>query len=177
MQKMLETHLPQILGGLWIITVIVVLVFAVITMKTHKSKWRLNTERFKNFKYVEQGGRKRNNWIQKIRLDHYEDYHKAFKGLFIAHVYEKSKRLRQKYDVYIYITSTNSKYMHEIERADFMLGPNWKNHVIPSQKSNGRFGLSVSASEPFLCTCCVTLRDGRRLFLDRYVDFEMDKLT
>ena len=41
--------------------------------------------------------------IQEIRMNHYEGYYKAFKGLFIAHVFESGKRLGSKYDIYIYI--------------------------------------------------------------------------
>ena len=174
--KTFEDYFPQILAGLWVITSITVILLSVITLKAKKVKWALDLERLKNFRYIAPGGKKREDWIQKIRLNHYEDYHKAFKGLYIAHVYEESKRMRKKYDVYIYIAGDKSKYFSKIIRADFMLGPFWNNHVITGEKAEGYFGIMTSTSESFLCTCCVILQDGRRLFMDRYIDFEMDRM-
>tara|TARA_Y100001960_G_C14182948_1_gene591180 strand:+ start:95 stop:562 length:468 start_codon:yes stop_codon:yes gene_type:complete len=150
--------------------------FAKLFLKPKKTKWKLNKKCFKNFKYIPQKGKRKKELIDKIRLEHYQDYHKVFKGLFIAHVYELSGSSDYKYDVYIYITGENSHFISEIQRADFMFGPAWNNHVINSQKSNEIFGLRVSTSEPFLCTCCVTLKDRRRLFMDRFIDFELDKM-
>ena len=173
--EIFEQYLPQVLTVIWILVFVAIIVLSYIALKTKTLKPELSFDRFKSLKKICSGGKKREDWTSDLRIDHYRDYYRAFKGLFLVHTYKKPKGNSKNYNIYIYICGNESKYINQIARAEFMLGPTWNNHIFPVNNREGVLGISTKASKPFLCTCCVILRDGRRLFMDRYIDFEVGK--
>ena len=168
-------YLPQILAVIWAFVFIAVILLSYFALKNKTLVPKYSFDRFKSFKKVRQRGKKRPDWTSDLRIDHYEDYYKAFKGLFLVHTYEKPKESSKHYNIFIYISGDESKYLSHIARAEFMFGPAWNNHIFPVTNNGGVIGISTTAAKPFLCTCCVVMRDGRRLFMDRYIDFEVGK--
>jgi hypothetical protein len=102
--------------------------------------------------------------------------YKKNKGLFLTHIITPSKRRNQKYDIFIYLIRHDSIDFSDIKKADFFFGHMWSNQIFSEVVKNGIIGISTSAYGPFLCTCCVVFKDGSEINLERYIDFEMEKL-
>ncbi len=98
------------------------------------------------------------------------------RNLFITHVIQPSSERGQKYDVFIYLIRHRGGSFEDVEYCDFFLGPYWGNKVFRRHEEKGKIGLSTAAYGTFLCTCWVQMKDGERIFLTRYIDFEMSRL-
>ncbi|MEQ1844349.1 MAG: DUF4062 domain-containing protein [Nitrospira sp.] len=97
------------------------------------------------------------------------------RNVFLTHIIRPSSRAGQTFDVFIYLIRHKSEDFSDIRVAEFFLGPYWENKVFPAIQQNGFIGISTSAFGTFLCICRITFTDGSHLFLDRYIDFEMQR--
>jgi hypothetical protein len=97
------------------------------------------------------------------------------RGVFLTHIIRPSSKHGQTFDVFIYLIRHKSDDLSDIRVAEFFLGPYWENKVFPAVERNGFIGISTSAFGTFLCLCRVTFIDGSHLYLDRYIDFEMQR--
>jgi hypothetical protein len=98
----------------------------------------------------------------------YDDH----RGVFLTHVAKPSKQPDQVCDIYIYLIRHKSVDFSDVKLAEFFLGPYWGNTVFPVAEQNGVIGISTAAFGTFLCICRVTFKDGKQVFLERYIDFE-----
>lgn len=97
------------------------------------------------------------------------------RNLFLTHVIRPSSKAGQNFDVFIYLIRHRSDNFSDIRVAEFFLGPYWENKVFPAVEQSGFIGISTSAYGTFLCVCRVTFTDGEHLYLERYIDFEMQR--
>ena len=95
--------------------------------------------------------------------------------VFLTHIIRPSSRPGQTFDVFIYLIRHQSEDISDIRFAEFFLGPYWENRVFPAVQQNGFIGISTSAYGTFLCICRVTFTDGAHVYLERYIDFEMQR--
>lgn len=98
----------------------------------------------------------------------------------LVHVIEPSEKPNQEYDVLIYLIrhrqqNAGSPFgLNDVAKAEFYLGPAWRNRVFACDNDGGYIGIKVSAYGTFMCLCRVTFTDGSTAVLDRYIDFESD---
>jgi hypothetical protein len=111
-----------------------------------------------------------NEWNQR-RKAIYADH----RNIFLTHIIQPTSKPRQKFDVFIYLIRHDSEDFSDIRVAEFFLGPYWDNKVFPAIEQNGFIGISTSAYGTFLCICRVTFTDGTNVYLERYIDFEMQR--
>lgn len=94
------------------------------------------------------------------------------RGIFLTHVAKPSQKPGQVCDVYIYLIRHKTTGFADVAVAEFFLGPYWRNKLFPAVERDGVIGISTSAYGTFLCLCRVTFKDGKQIFLERYIDFE-----
>lgn len=99
----------------------------------------------------------------------------AQRNVFLTHIIRPSSKPGQTFDVFIYLIRHKSDDFSDIRVAEFFLGPYWENRVFPAVEQNGFIGISTSAYGTFLCICRVTFTDGTSVYLERYIDFEMQR--
>ena len=97
------------------------------------------------------------------------------RNLFLTHIIRPSSKPGQVFDVFIYLIRHKSEDFSDVRVAEFFLGPYWENKVFPAVEQNGFIGISTSAYGTFLCICRVTFTDGTYIYLERYIDFEMQR--
>ncbi|MBY0280398.1 DUF4062 domain-containing protein [Candidatus Binatia bacterium] len=97
------------------------------------------------------------------------------RDLFLTHVIRPSSKPGQTFDAFIYLIRHKSEDLSDVGVAEFFLGPYWENKVFPAVAQDGFIGISTSAYGTFLCICRVTFTDGSHIYLDRYIDFEMQR--
>jgi hypothetical protein len=99
--------------------------------------------------------------------------------VFLAHIIRPLQAAVHEYDVYIYLVRHDSQDLSDVKYAEFFLGKHWGNQIFQERykehERNGLIGVATSAPGPFLCTCRVTFKDGKKIDLHRYVDFEMNR--
>lgn len=99
------------------------------------------------------------------------------RDVFLVHVISPTNEFEgpyRWYDVYIYLTRTQSNNVSDVIRAEFFLGKWWegdKAYVV--ENTGDRVGLATSAYGPTLCVCRVTFDDQSQVYLERMIDFEM----
>jgi hypothetical protein len=102
--------------------------------------------------------------------------------LFLVHVYERSTRPGQLYDITIFLMrhvrgpAPNQKEgFPDVEKAEFYFGESWQHQVFVAHNEGGFIGVRTSAWGTFLATCLVTFKDQHKspVILHRYIDFEM----
>lgn len=98
------------------------------------------------------------------------------RNLFLTHVIRPTTEQGQKYEVFIYLIRHHGQNFEDVESAEFFLGPYWRNRVFQRKEQNGKIGLSTAAYGTFLCTCWVKMKDNEKIFLTRYIDFEMGRV-
>lgn len=98
------------------------------------------------------------------------------RDIFLAHVIRPSEIAGQKFDVFIYLVRHEQQDFSDIEYAEFYFGKHWGNRIIQKQEKDGLIGVATSALGSYLCTCRVTFKDGKKIDLDRYIDFEMSRV-
>jgi hypothetical protein len=99
----------------------------------------------------------------------------SHRSLFLTHIIRPSSKPGQAFDVFVYLIRHKSEDLSDVRVAEFFLGPYWENKVFPAVEQNGFIGISTSAYGTFLCICRVTFTDGEHIYLERYVDFEMQR--
>jgi len=104
-----------------------------------------------------------------------DDSYQRCRGIFLAHVIAQSVDPNQLYDIFVYLIRHKSHDFGDVECAEFFFGKYWGNEIFREDNDGGVIGLSTSAYGPFLCTCLVTFKDGQKVMLERYIDFEMGK--
>lgn len=97
------------------------------------------------------------------------------RNVFLTHLIRPSAKPGQQFDVFIYLIRHKSEDFSDIRVAEFFLGPYWENKVFPAVEENGFIGISTSAYGTFVCVCRLTFTDGAQVYLDRYIDFEMQR--
>jgi hypothetical protein len=95
--------------------------------------------------------------------------------VFLAHVTRPLQTNMGEYDVYIYLIRHDSRDFSDIEYAEFFFGKHWGNRVIKERGKDGLIGIATSALGPFLCVCRIAFKDGKKIDLHHYVDFEMSR--
>jgi hypothetical protein len=98
------------------------------------------------------------------------------RNLFLTHVIMPSSRPGQTFDVFIYLIRHQSEDLSDVKLAEFFLGSYWENKVFSVDKQDEYFGIATSAYGTFLCVCKVTFFDGATIYLDRYIDFEAQRM-
>lgn len=98
------------------------------------------------------------------------------RNLFLTHVVRPSQQAGQTFDVFIYLVRHESSDFSDVAVAEFFLGPYWNDKVFPAIERDGFIGIATAAYGTFMCVCRVTFKDGAHLFLDRYIDFESQKM-
>jgi len=98
------------------------------------------------------------------------------KGLFLTHIIAPSTKTDQKYDIFIYLLRHKSENFSDIDKVEFFFGHMWSNQVFTEFEKNGIIGIATSAYAPFLCTCTVIFKDKSSILINRYIDFECEKL-
>ena len=97
------------------------------------------------------------------------------RNVFLTHIIRPASKPGQTFEVFIYLIRHKSDDFSDIRVAEFFLGPYWENKVFPAVEKSGFIGISTSAYGTFLCVCRVTFTDGAHLYLQRYIDFEMQR--
>lgn len=115
-----------------------------------------------------------------------EARHKLYRDnrdVFLAHRLQPSNDPDQLYDVAIYLIphrSNNPRHfrndLSDVREAEFYFGEYFGNQVFRVKNKGGAIGIIASAYGPFMCTCCVTFGDGKKILMSRYIDFEMGLL-
>ena len=136
-------------------------------------------ENIKELKYVDENsvtdiaigadGNRREEHRRKIYTDN-ENY-------FLTHILLPVANAKEEYEIYIYIIGHKGKKCDDIVKAEFFFGHMWGNKIFVGDRSNGIIGVKTKAYGPFLCTCCIKLKSGKEVVLDRYIDFEMGKIV
>ena len=102
------------------------------------------------------------------------DIYKENRDVFLTHVITPSKLKNQKFDIFIYLVKHRTKDLSDVDHAEFFFGPKWKNKIFNCRNDGGFVGVLTAAYGEFLCTCCVTFKDGYQVYLSRYIDFEAE---
>lgn len=110
------------------------------------------------------------------REEHRTKIYEKNKGLFLTHLIYPSDKDERRFDIYIYLIRHKLDNFSDIDKAEFFFGHMWGNQVFSETCKNGIIGISTSAYAPFLCTCCVRFKNGDEIQLDRYIDFEINKI-
>lgn len=98
------------------------------------------------------------------------------RGIFLAHAITPSKVKGQKLDVFIYLIRGGFEDIPDVDSAEFFLGYYWNDQIFNVKNEGGYIGISTSAYAPFLCTCRINFKDGSKAYLNRYIDFEMERV-
>lgn len=116
--------------------------------------------------------------------DHRTGIYKRNRNVFLVHTLRPSIAESQTYDIALYLIphhSNDIRYIRaglaDVVGADFFMGRHFGNKVFRVQNTGDRIGIVVSAYGPFLCLCRVQYRDGDKVMLSRYIDFEMGQKT
>jgi hypothetical protein len=115
------------------------------------------------------------------REDHRVSIYKENRGLFLTHLIQPTDKSGQGWDIFIYLIRHQEKGtkdigFSDIQKAEFFFGHMWGNQVYEEKVKHGIIGVKTSAYAPFLCTCFVTMKDGVEIRLNRYIDFEIEKI-
>jgi hypothetical protein len=115
------------------------------------------------------------------RENHRVNIYKENRGLFLTHLIYPTDRSGKGFDIFIYLIRHQSNDMNntgfqDVIKAEFFFGHMWGNQVYEEKEKNGIIGVKTSAYAPFLCTCFLTMSDGTEIRLNRYIDFEMEKI-
>jgi hypothetical protein len=97
------------------------------------------------------------------------------RNIFLTHIIKPTSRRGQTFDVFIYLIRHKSTDFSEVRLAEFFLGPYWENKVFAAVEQDGFIGIATAAYGTFLCTCRITFNDGNHIYIDRYIDFEMQR--
>jgi hypothetical protein len=101
--------------------------------------------------------------------------YESHRNVFLTHIIRPSSKAGQTFDVFIYLIRHGSEDLSDVRVAEFFLGPYWENKIFPEVVKDGFIGISTSAYGTFLCICRVTFVDGFVIYLQRYIDFEMQR--
>jgi hypothetical protein len=107
--------------------------------------------------------------------DRRQAIYRQHREVFLTHIIKPSSKPGQTFDVFIYLIRHKSQDFSDLQGAEFFLGRYWENKVFPAVEQDGFIGIATSAYGPFLCVCRVTFADGTQIYLDRYIDFEMQR--
>jgi hypothetical protein len=132
-------------------------------------------EKLEQLDYIAQN-EKLNGLIDSDREAHRVGIYKNNNGLFITHLIYPSDKSGVAWDIFIYLIRHKSSDFSDIKKAEFFFGHMWGNQIYEEKEKNGIIGVKTSAYAPFLCTCFVTMKDDSVIKLDRYIDFEMERI-
>jgi hypothetical protein len=100
------------------------------------------------------------------------------RDVFLTHVIKPSKKEGQLFDVSIYLIRHKRDDFSDVQYAEFFLGSFWNNKVFDAvEETKGFIGISTSAYGTFLCVCRVTFKDGKQVEINRYIDFESERMN
>jgi hypothetical protein len=189
----LKDYVPVLQTLVWIIFIILVFItfrkqfkdiFAIIRKRIEKgSSFKAGPfeigEELKNLDYAKQESPITKQLVGSdgaTREKHRVAIYEKNKGIFLTHVISPSDDPQQKFDVFIYLIGHKRTDFSDVDQAEFFFGHMWGNQVFKRKEKNGIIGISTSAYDPFLCTCCVRFKNGDEIQLDRYIDFEMKRV-
>lgn len=98
------------------------------------------------------------------------------KGVFLAHLLERSQVNERDYNVFIYLVRHKIDGFADIVDTEFFFGRFWGNKIYKGTVSGNKIGVKTTAYGPFLCTCRITFNDGEKITIHRYIDLEMGGL-
>jgi len=113
----------------------------------------------------------------KQREEHRKQLYANNDGLFLTHILIPTEQKENEYEIFIYLLGHKNRKMNDIKNTEFFFGHMWGNKIFQGSKKDGLIGVRTSAYAPFLCTCCVKLKNENEIILDRYIDFEMGKIV
>lgn len=112
------------------------------------------------------------NWI-----NHRKKVYGDKREIFLTHILKKSSIPNQDFDIFIYLIKHKNEGIGipEVDYVEFFFGDSWDNKVYKVPNEGGYIGINLSAFGTFLCTSRITFRDGKQIYLERYIDFEQMK--
>jgi len=102
-----------------------------------------------------------------------EQYYGPNRRAFLVHKIGPSKHKGQLYDIQLYLVPHKGANLAGIAKVEYYFGKYWGNQIFVSIDRARSFAISTSAYGPFVCTAELFFSDGERVFVSRYVDFEM----
>ena len=93
--------------------------------------------------------------------------------VFLVHKIGPSKQKGQLYDIELYLAAHKDASLAAIAKVEYYFGKYWGNQIFVSIDRARSFAISTSAYGSFVCTAELFFSDGERVFVSRYVDFEM----
>lgn len=110
-----------------------------------------------------------------------QEYETNRQHYMLAHIYRPTKAPGQ-FDIYIFVVlhkrgsyGTPQMTFTDIEKAEFCLGPSWRNEIFEVTNSGGLIGIRTRAWGTFFASCSLTFKGERKpVVLFRFVDFYMD---
>lgn len=138
-------------------------------------------EKLSQLEYVPQNDTKIISPSVNDREEHRVSIYKENRGLFLTHLIYPTDKTGQGWDIFIYMIrhqekGTDDIGFSDIKKAEFFFGHMWGNQIYEEKVKHGIIGVKTSAYAPFLCTCFVTMTDGVEIRLNRYIDFEIEKI-
>lgn len=111
----------------------------------------------------------------------FHDSREGFRGehgnLFLVHRLTPSREADQLYDVALFLVpSLRYGSLEGVRHVEYYFGKYWAGQIFKTVHRASGFLISTSAFAPFTCTARVEFSDGTRVFMHRYVDFEMGPL-
>ena len=106
---------------------------------------------------------------------HRDGIYDSNKRIFLTHISEISTNPAFERDIFIYLIKHKNKdgiRIKEVDSVEFFLGPSWGDKTYQVINSGGLIGIKLRGWGGFLCTCRVNLKNGEKLFLNRYIDLD-----
>jgi pYEATS domain-containing protein involved in immunity len=110
---------------------------------------------------------------QTVRWKQRENYYVPNRNLHLVHRIAPSRQEGMLYDVEIYLVPHKGATLANVTRVEYYFGKHWGNQIFVSIDRARSFAISTSAYGAFMCTAELFFSDGERVFVNRYVDFEM----
>lgn len=105
---------------------------------------------------------------EKHRVSIYENQ----RGLFLGHTIFPDSERSGSFDIYIYLVRHKQDDFKDVGKAEFFFGHMWGNRIFLEENRGALIGISTSAYGSFLCTCKITMTDGKEIMLDRYIEVQ-----
>jgi hypothetical protein len=112
------------------------------------------------------------------RWEERRQYYELSRNLLLVHRLAPSKKAGQLYDVLIYLMPHHSSdaTLAGVKQVEYFLGRSWANSIFTSVDRARGFAIATSAYGPFMCTAEIHFSDGKKVMVNRYIDFEMGPL-
>jgi hypothetical protein len=110
-----------------------------------------------------------------VRWKQREQYYLPSRKVLLVHRIAPSRQPGMLYDVQLFLCphTRSGSTLASVAKVEYYFGRHWGNQIFVSIDRARSFMISTSAYGPFMCTAELFFSDGERVFINRYVDFEM----